>query len=133
MTKPAGVGDQDLENLSSLFRLLSDKTRLNILMLLAGGERNVTNLCDLLTLPQPTVSHHLGLLRMNNVIGNRRNGKQVFYMLNGRVDASESDSLKINIGAFDVQISVRDGAAIAGAINPAIPGSDSSEGSTGGA
>ena len=117
MTKTSVVEEQDLENLSSLFRLLSDKTRLNILILLAGGERNVTNLCELLTLPQPTVSHHLGLLRMNNVIGNRRNGKQVFYMLNGRVDVSDSESLKINVGVFDVQISVR-GGALAAAINP---------------
>src|SRR5260221_6377741 len=95
---------QDLEPLVGLFRLLSDKTRLNILMILAKGERNVTNLCETLGLPQPTVSHHLGLLRMNNVIANRRNGKQVFYMLNGRVD-SRDDSLKISVGTFDVLIS----------------------------
>jgi DNA-binding transcriptional ArsR family regulator len=119
MTKTLAVEDQDLENLSSLFRLLSDKTRLNILMLLGGGERNVTNLCELLALPQPTVSHHLGLLRMNNLIGNRRNGKQVFYMLNGRVDTSKNDSLKINVGVFDVHVSVRGGAMIAGAGKPA--------------
>jgi len=118
MTKTLTVEDQDLENLSSLFRLLSDKTRLNILMLLAGGERNVTNLCDLLALPQPTVSHHLGLLRMNNVIGNRRNGKQVFYMLNGRVDVSDTQALKINVGTFDVQISVKPGIPLTEAINP---------------
>ena len=114
MTQPLAVEEQDLENLSSLFRLLSDKTRLNILMHLAAGERNVTNLCELLGLPQPTVSHHLGLLRMNNVIGNRRNGKQVFYMLNGRVDASATDALRINVGAFDVQITLRGGSRIAG-------------------
>jgi DNA-binding transcriptional ArsR family regulator len=93
-------------------------------MLLAGGERNVTNLCELLALPQPTVSHHLGLLRMNNVIGNRRNGKQVFYMLNGRVDVSDIQSLKINVGSFDVQISVKAGISLTAAINPSI---DSSE------
>ncbi len=87
-------------------------------MLLASGERNVTSLCELLTLPQPTVSHHLGLLRMNNVIGNRRNGKQVFYMLNGRVDASTGKSLKINVGSFDVQI------AFQGTAEPSIPTSD---------
>ena len=40
-----GASDQDLEQLTSLFRLLSDKTRLNILMLLTDGERNVTALC----------------------------------------------------------------------------------------
>ncbi|HWP41205.1 MAG TPA: metalloregulator ArsR/SmtB family transcription factor, partial [Tepidisphaeraceae bacterium] len=59
--------EQDLDQLTTVFRLLSDKTRLNILMLLAGGEQNVTSLCERLKLPQPTVSHHLGLLRMNNV------------------------------------------------------------------
>jgi ArsR family transcriptional regulator, zinc-responsive transcriptional repressor len=84
--RTASVSEQDLEQLTSLFRLLSDKTRLHILLLLGAGERNVSSICDELGLPQPTVSHHLGLLRMNNVIGNRRSGKQVFYALNGRVD-----------------------------------------------
>ncbi len=62
----ASALDQDLEQLASLFRLLSDKTRLNILLSLARGERNVSSLCKELELPQPTVSHHLGLLRVNN-------------------------------------------------------------------
>src|SRR5581483_10542388 len=101
-----GASDQDLEQLTSLFRLLSDKTRLSILLLLADGERSVTSLCEALQLPQPTVSHHLGLLRMNNVIGNRRSGKQVFYDLNGRVDASEA-SLVINAQHFDIRIAER--------------------------
>ncbi len=101
----AGATDQDLEQLTALFRLLSDKTRLNILLVLAEGERNVTSLCEELNLPQPTVSHHLGLLRMNNIIGNRRNGKQVFYGLNGRVDAGEGTDLQIGVENFAVHIS----------------------------
>ena len=108
MTKQGlGASDQDLEQLTSLFRLLSDKTRLNILMLLAAGERNVTSLCEELKLPQPTVSHHLGLLRMNNIIGNRRNGKQVFYALNGRVDASGVGNLQVEVDPFVVKIAER--------------------------
>jgi DNA-binding transcriptional ArsR family regulator len=99
-----GPNEQELEKLAGLFRLLSDKTRLNILMLLADGERNVTSLCDQLRLPQPTVSHHLGLLRMNNVIGNRRSGKQVFYTLNGRVNVTDEGSLTVGVERFDVQI-----------------------------
>ena len=87
MVKRAAPTDEQLEQLASLFRLLSDRTRLNLLMMLADGERNVTNLCEALRLPQPTVSHHLGLLRMSNIIGNRRDGKQVFYSLDGRVSA----------------------------------------------
>lgn len=78
-----GVTDRDLEQLSALFRLLADKTRLAILRRLAQGERNVTSLCDELKLPQPTISHHLGLLRANNLVGNRRHGKQIFYILHG--------------------------------------------------
>jgi ArsR family transcriptional regulator len=100
----AEVADQDLEQLTSLFRLLSDKTRLTILFLLAEGERNVTSLCDELSLPQPTVSHHLGLLRVNNVIGNRRKGKQVFYALNGRVTSSASAELELAVEHYRVKI-----------------------------
>ena len=108
MTKRVqGATDQDLEQLTSLFRLLSDKTRLNILMLLTGGERNVSNLCEALKLPQPTVSHHLGLLRLNNVIGNRRSGKQVFYNLNGRVDVGDGTTLQIRSDNFEITIEAR--------------------------
>lgn len=100
----APTNDQDLEQLVALFRLLSDKTRLNILMLLRQGERNVTSLCEELVLPQPTVSHHLGLLRMSSVITNRRSGKQVFYSLNGRVDVVGDESFEITVDRFKVQI-----------------------------
>lgn len=81
--RDAVVSEQDLEQLAALFRLLSDKTRLNILLQLCRGERNVTSLCEELGLPQPTVSHHLGLLRMHNVVNNRRDGKQVYYGFHG--------------------------------------------------
>jgi DNA-binding transcriptional ArsR family regulator len=73
-------------------------------MLLAAGERNVSSLCEDLKLPQPTVSHHLGLLRMNNVIGNRRSGKQVFYTLNGRVHVGSDGSLQVGMDHFTVNI-----------------------------
>jgi DNA-binding transcriptional ArsR family regulator len=102
--RTAPARDEDLEQLASLLRLLSDKTRLNILLMLTGGERNVSNLCDALKLPQPTVSHHLGLLRMSNVINGRRDGKQVFYGLDGRVQA-DPHSLEITSGSFTVCVS----------------------------
>jgi len=99
---PAAGTDADLEPLVALFRLLSDKTRLNILMLLTRGERNVTSLCEELRLPQPTVSHHLGLLRMSNLITNRRDGKQVFYELDGRVDPSTLKTLRVTVDRYRV-------------------------------
>ena len=101
----AGATDEELEQLAALFRLLSDRTRLNLLMLLADGERNVTSLCEALKLPQPTVSHHLGLLRMRNVIANRRNGKQVFYGLDGQVRTGPDNTLQITSDAYTIRIS----------------------------
>jgi DNA-binding transcriptional ArsR family regulator len=93
----------DLEPLVGLFRLLSDQTRLNILMILAKGERNVGSLCDELDLPQPTVSHHLGLLRSRNLLQNRRVGKQVFYGLS--VPAAENEMLMtFLVRPFEVRI-----------------------------
>jgi DNA-binding transcriptional ArsR family regulator len=105
MVKRGPVSETELEQMASLFRLLSDRTRLNLLFMLAEGERNVTSLCEALQLPQPTVSHHLGLLRMSNVIENRREGKQVFYALNGRVGIADEGTLQIGTETYNVRIS----------------------------
>lgn len=104
MAKGPVTTDQDLERLSALFKLLADKTRLNILLLLSEGERNVTSLCEALRLPQPTVSHHLGLLRLNNVITNRRDGKQVYYTLTGQLTLHAPQVVRITLGHLRVEI-----------------------------
>ncbi|MCL2640497.1 MAG: metalloregulator ArsR/SmtB family transcription factor [Phycisphaerales bacterium] len=95
---------QSLNNLCQLFRLLSDRTRLQIVVLLANGERNVTSLCEELKLPQPTVSHHLGLLRMNRVIINKRQGKQVIYALDTTGGKATKDKLKFITNPFTVTV-----------------------------
>ncbi len=99
-----GLSDGVLDQLTDFFRLLSDKTRLNILLLLRAGEQNVTALCEKLALPQPTVSHHLGLLRMNNLIDNRRAGKQVFYGLSRRFTELTDGVLHFKSDAFAVRL-----------------------------
>src|SRR5512144_3215762 len=99
--------EEDLDHLSSLFRVLSDKTRLQILLTLVSGEKNVSGICESLKLPQPTVSHHLALLRMNNVVGHRRNGKQVYYGLDGRVDFDAASDLMLSVQNLMVRIGPR--------------------------
>jgi ArsR family transcriptional regulator len=74
--------EEAVGEMAQAFRLLSDETRLKIVFYLAKEEQNVGTLCKTLDLAQPTVSHHLGLLRMGRLILNRRNGKQVIYSLN---------------------------------------------------
>ncbi len=89
-----------------LLRTLSDPTRLRLLGVLQRGEHNVTDLCRELRLPQPTVSHHLGLLRSAGLVANRREGKQVYYSRNGTtVLLNEPDqALSIETGSLQLQI-----------------------------
>jgi len=61
------------------FSLLSDKTRLGILAELSKGPANVTAMCKALNLKQPTISHHLGLLRMGQLVNGQCQGKAVVY------------------------------------------------------
>lgn len=96
--------DHDLDQLTAIFRLLSDKTRLSILLLLAEGEKNVTSLCQILQLPQPTVSHHLGLLRLHNVIVCHRQGKQVIYALDGKLRIDEDNAMHIGMENLSLRI-----------------------------
>ncbi len=77
MTLPA----RQARTLARLMRILGDPTRLRVLLLLGQGEMNVGQLAVRLRLCQPTVSHHLGLLRLGDLVGTRRDGKQVYYYL----------------------------------------------------
>jgi len=74
---------QDYGELARCFGLLSEPVRLRIALLLARQERSVNSLRDELKLPQPTVSHHLGVMRAGGVVDARRAGKQRFYRLCG--------------------------------------------------
>lgn len=93
-------------DLACLFQLLSDPTRLNIVMLLAQGSRNVSSLCETLKLPQPTVSHHLAMLRQSAILSSRREGKQVFYSLNGQADQFDH-TFEIHTDRFSVRVEPR--------------------------
>jgi ArsR family transcriptional regulator len=69
----------EVSDLAFGYGLLSDQTRLGILKMLAAGQKNVTALCKGLGLKQPTISHHLGLLRMGRIVIGTRKGKSVIY------------------------------------------------------
>src|ERR1700760_4716307 len=74
------VSDSVVRELAQVFKLLSDETRLRILLYLAQSqELHVTDLCSRLGQSQPAVSHHLALLRVSGLIESRREGKHNFY------------------------------------------------------
>ncbi|MFG0334439.1 MAG: ArsR/SmtB family transcription factor [Maioricimonas sp. JB049] len=74
------LSDQLEKDLVQVFKLLSDETRLKILLyLVREGELHVSALCERLGQSQPAVSHHLALLRVAGIIEPRRDGKHNFY------------------------------------------------------
>ncbi len=62
-------------------RGLADPKRILILYFLADGPRRVTDLAETLHLPQPTVSHHLRILRERGLVQSQRRGVEVYYAL----------------------------------------------------
>jgi ArsR family transcriptional regulator len=85
------VSPRDTETLAQTFRILSDPTRVRIVSQLQDGEMNVSQLCNKLKAPQPTVSRHLAILRMGGLVTNRRQGKEIFYSI---ADLKKSDQAK---------------------------------------
>ena len=64
-----------------LFKSLADESRLKIIGLLASSERNVQELAKLLKLKEPTVSHHLAILREAGLVQMRTDGNTHWYRL----------------------------------------------------
>ncbi len=67
----------------TLFRLLSDLTRLRVIMLLQqAGELCVCELTHTLDLSQPKISRHLAHLREGGLLLSRRDGLWMYYRIN---------------------------------------------------
>ena len=71
----------DLYDLADLFKLFGDNTRLGILWALSESEMCVGDLCALLKMKQPAVSHQLKNLKQTRVVKSRRDGKVIYYSL----------------------------------------------------
>ena len=60
---------------------LADPSRILILYALSDGPRNVTDICNSLGMPQPSVSRHLKILRERRMVTTERQGTIVQYSL----------------------------------------------------
>ena len=70
-----------LYELADLFKLFGDGTRIGILWALSESEMCVCDLCALLGMKQPAVSHQLKNLKQARMIKARRDGKVIYYSL----------------------------------------------------
>lgn len=65
----------------ALMKVLSNPDRLILLCELADGERNVGQLEEALGIVQPTLSQQLAVLRTEEVVNTRRDGKNIYYQI----------------------------------------------------
>jgi len=74
--------DEDtLYDLTELFRILGDSTRIRILYVLFEAEMCVCDIATLLGMTQSAISHQLRALKTARLVKGRRDGKTVFYSL----------------------------------------------------
>ena len=73
--------DETLFELSDLFKLFGDTTRIKILYLLFEKELCVCDIAALLNMTQSAISHQLKVLKNSKLVKFRREGKVVFYRL----------------------------------------------------
>ncbi len=63
-------------------KAMSDETRQKIMNLCCCDSLSVNEIVEKLDVSQPTVSHHLAILREADLVTAREEGKQTFYSLN---------------------------------------------------
>jgi SAM-dependent methyltransferase len=83
----------DLKHASQHFRLLSDSTRLRLLMLVDREELSVAELAAITQLAQPRVSTHLAKLKEACLVSDRREGVSVYYRMATNIADSSLEAL----------------------------------------
>jgi len=76
------LGETDAADLARVFKALADPVRLRLFSLIASFEGGQACVCDLtgeFDVSQPTISHHLKVLRDAGLVDSERRGTWVYY------------------------------------------------------
>lgn len=73
--------EKDINNLTKMFKALSDPTRARIIYILSQSPLCVCDISTILDMAQSSTSHHLRVLRDTNLVKFKRDGKLVIYSL----------------------------------------------------
>ena len=77
----ARIDFSQVDLVTDCLKVLSNPDRLKILCVLVEGELNVQQIEINANICQPTLSQQLTILRKNNMVSTRREGKQIFYQV----------------------------------------------------
>jgi ArsR family transcriptional regulator len=75
---------EPLDTLAALCKASGDRLRLRILRVLHRDSFGVSELCSILDVRQPALSHHLKILAAAGLVASRREGNSIFYRRNPR-------------------------------------------------
>ena len=79
---PPSLQELDSQTYSAFFKLMSKEIRLQLIYLLVHhGQLCVSDLAELVDSSIATTSHHLQILKSNNLIQSKRDGKQILYFI----------------------------------------------------
>ena len=92
LARDEAISDQELDRLSSMYKVLGDPTRLKIVMALKDVEMCVCDLSAFLGVSESAVSHQLRRLRDLALVKKRREGQVIYYTLD---DSHIADLLSI--------------------------------------
>ena len=81
MADDSMMDEELLYDLSDLFRIFGDTTRIKVLMALSENDLSVSDLADIVGVSQSAISHQLRTLKQARLVKFRREGKNVFYSL----------------------------------------------------
>lgn len=77
-----------MKSISEAFKALGDPIRLEIVKLLVGKEMCVCDIMDSFQVSQPTISHHLRVLKHADLVKDQKEGKWIYYSLNNETFAA---------------------------------------------
>ncbi len=83
-----------------MFRAFADRTRLRILHLLQDGELCVSDIINILKVPQAKASHHLNYLRRAGLVEVRKQGLWCFYRLRPGADGLPPEAARVSRAVF---------------------------------
>lgn len=96
-----------MKKLAEIFKALGDPVRLEIVKLLLGKELCVCDILDAFKVSQPTISHHLKVLKFAGLVSDNREGKWIYYSLNPETFGLVNDFMENMSADLDKKEKVR--------------------------
>lgn len=86
MSEPLAISEMEANaaRAVTMLKMLANKHRLILLCFLQEKEMSVSQLNELIPIPQSTLSQHLAFLRRENVVKTRRDAQTIYYSLHDK-------------------------------------------------